>query len=140
MKRILFINHSNDLYGAESILLQILKEITTEENKNCIYVLTPQGNKLSDFKKALCNMNINNCSSLPYKSLGVSLQRSLLVLVFNFYSIIRLICYVNKNKIDVIYSNTSVTSLGIITSILLNKNHIWHFHESIYFELFRDRS
>jgi glycosyltransferase involved in cell wall biosynthesis len=139
MKRILFLNHTNDLYGAETILLQIIRNLAVDENNNCIYVITPQINGPSSFKKVLYSMNVNNVTSLPYKSLGISLSRSLLVLIFNIYSLFRLIYYISKNRIDVIYSNTSVTSLGVIVAALLNKRHIWHFHESIYFELFRDR-
>jgi glycosyltransferase involved in cell wall biosynthesis len=71
--------------------------------------------------------------------MGISLQRSIFVLIFNLYAVFRLAYYIYKNKIDVIYSNTSVTCLGIITAIFFNKKHIWHFHESTCSEIFKDR-
>jgi glycosyltransferase involved in cell wall biosynthesis len=38
---------------------------------------------------------------------------------------------VREKKIDIIYSNTSVTYVGIMVAILTGKPHIWHFHEPI---------
>jgi glycosyltransferase involved in cell wall biosynthesis len=134
MKRILFINHSNKIAGAETILLTIIELVSQNNTKDNIYVITPLNKGLVSFKKKLNKMGVKHCFSLPYKNIGVSLFRTIFVFFFNLYSVFRLIGYVKKYKINMIYSNTSVTGLGIITAMFLNILHVWHYHESINFE------
>lgn len=140
MKNILFINHSNHLYGAETVLLAGIKALSTKENRNNIYVLLPKEENSQTFINALQTIKVTNYFSLPYKPLGLSLRRSLLVLIFNVYSVIKLIHFIKKNKIDILYSNTSITGIGIITAIVMKKQHIWHIHESAeWSDFFPDR-
>jgi glycosyltransferase involved in cell wall biosynthesis len=132
MKNILFINHSNKIAGAETVLLAIINIISKNRDDN-IYVITPNYCIASPLKERLENMQIN-CFSLPYKNIGVSFVRTIIVLLFNLYSIVKLIKYIKKNKINIIYSNTSVTGIGIITAMFMNMPHVWHYHESTNFE------
>jgi glycosyltransferase involved in cell wall biosynthesis len=134
MKKILFINHSNKIAGAETVLLKII-EIIAMENKEYVHVVAPVNTLFqTSFKKKLDCIGIKNYFRLPYKNMGVSLLRSFFVLIFNLYAVFRLILYITQNGIDVIYSNTSVTCIGVLTAMLMNKSHIWHFHESTSFE------
>ncbi len=131
MKNILFINHTTHVHGAETVMLQIIEKIFDKTERHYVHVLEPKGDNNSLFKKELDKLGIDKHLSLPYKCLGGSFFYSLAVLFFNMYATFRLIGYVKKNKIDIIYSNTSVTVIGIITATLTKRTHIWHYHEPV---------
>lgn len=128
MSNILFINHTNDVFGAENVLLKII-EYCIKDPSNRIYILEPNYKKNSTFKARLKNLGCENLIALPYKNLGDSLTRSLFVLLYNLYAIFILYFYVKRNKIKIIYSNTSTTCLGIVLAFLTQTNHVWHIHE-----------
>jgi len=128
MKNILFINHTNDVFGAENVLLKII-DFCLGESKQNVHVLEPKHKKESNFRIRLENIGCENIISLPYKNLGVSLIRSYFVILYNLYAILFMYFYVKKNKIDIIYSNTSTTCAGVILAFLTNRKHIWHIHE-----------
>ena len=127
MKKVLFINHTNDVFGAETVLLEILKSIEENNRKN-IYVLEPRY-KDSEFRKKVEDLGIRNIVSLPYKNLRGSLFRNFIILIYNIYAVIRTALYIKKNHIDIIYSNTSITCLGSIVARISGKEHFWHIHE-----------
>ncbi|MGL4364734.1 MAG: glycosyltransferase family 4 protein [Bacteroidales bacterium] len=129
MKRTLFINHSTETFGAETVLLQLL-ERCYPSGSNSVFIVEPKNNKPSTFRKALLNLGHHNIISLPYKNLGGTRLRSYIVLIYNIYAVLRLWFYVKKNKIDIIYSNTSITCLGIQLARCTKLPHIWHIHES----------
>lgn len=128
MKNILFINHTNDVFGAENVLLKII-DYCLEEAKQNVHVLEPKHKNESHFRLRLEKLGCQNIISLPYKNLGNSRIRSYLVMFYNLYAIMYMYFYVKKNKINVIYSNTSTTCVGIILAFLTRKEHIWHIHE-----------
>jgi len=131
MTNILFINHTTHTHGAETVMLQIIERVFNESERHRVHVLEPKEDNESLFKKELDKLSIGKYLSLPYKNLGGSFFRSLIVVFFNMYTTLKLINYVKRNKIDMIYSNTSIAVVGIITAILTQKPHVWHFHEPI---------
>jgi glycosyltransferase involved in cell wall biosynthesis len=130
IKNVLFISHSNQIYGGESILLTIIKKEFI--NKNNLFVVLPKTKKSSLFKQQLNSSDIKNYYFLLYKNLGINLFRSIAVIVFNLFAALQLILLIKKNNIKLIYSNTSICCIGIMVAILLNISHIWHFHESVH--------
>lgn len=128
MKKVLFINHSCHVHGAETVMLHLLNVIEEKQN---IHVVEPCCNEYDKFQSALEQMGITKILKLPYKALGISVFRSILVVIYNLYSVLKLLFYVRKEKIDLIYSNTSITCLGIVVAFIANKPHIWHFHEPV---------
>ena len=129
MKKILFINHSNHIHGAETIMLHLMKERKKAGDK--IYVVTPREKKRY-IKKEIDAIEVEKWILLPYKMLGKNLFRSLLVSFFyNAYALLYLMFFVRKEKIDIIYSNTSINILGASLAFFTRKKHIWHFHESL---------
>jgi glycosyltransferase involved in cell wall biosynthesis len=112
-------------------MLQIIDTVFVGGNEKKVFIVEPIGKQESLFKRRLCDMGITHCFSLPYKCWGGSLFRSIIVTFFNLYSVLTLIYHVKKERIDIIYSNTSINCIGIMVAILTRKLHIWHFHESI---------
>jgi glycosyltransferase involved in cell wall biosynthesis len=131
MKKILFINHSNRLDGADTVLLKILSIVSPSQGKGCIYVVEPMTKKKSLFREAVKNIGIDECLMLPYKGFGGSLYRCIIVFLFNFYSIFRLVNLIKNRKIDIVVSNSSIVWIGIISAILTHVPHVWYFHESV---------
>ncbi|MBR0498431.1 MAG: glycosyltransferase family 4 protein [Paludibacteraceae bacterium] len=131
MSRTLFINHTNDVFGAETVLLSIFKSINADRMEY-VHVLEPRYKKTnSDFRRAAMECGVKNIISLPYKNLGGGIIRNFFVLIYNIYAATRTALYVKKHNIDTIYSNTSVTCLGCIVALLTRKKHIWHIHEPL---------
>jgi glycosyltransferase involved in cell wall biosynthesis len=128
MKKVLFINHTNDVFGAESILLQAI-ESCFNGLKQDVYILEPMYKRDSVFRRRVENMGCMNVITLPYKNLGVSLTRSYLVMLYNLYTLILMSIYVKRNRIEIIYSNTSKTCIGVMLARLTRTTHVWHIHE-----------
>jgi len=141
MNKTLFISHSNALFGAETLLLQTLQTIFNEETKEQIVVVTPflGKNEPPLFTKAVQQIGIRNIQSMPYKNLGGSFLRSILVLIYTSYAVLAMVSLVKRERIEIIFSNTSVTCAGLLAAALSRKEHIWYVHESPRFELFSDK-
>jgi glycosyltransferase involved in cell wall biosynthesis len=130
MKKVLFVNHTRTIGGAETIMLQIISNVFAGHHEK-VFIAEPAGKGVSLLRKTLYGMGITHCYSLPYKCLGNSLIRSIIVLLFNIYSTLILTYRVKKESIDIVYSNTSISCIGIVAAILARKPHIWHFHEPV---------
>ncbi len=124
-KKILVLHSSNDLYGASKILLNVLEVLIDQGNS--IHLILPYKGPLDDLK--------SKGIIIKHQSLGV-LRRK----YFNFFGLInRLIkifssiffinTYVKKNKIDLIYTNTSVIVPGAIVSKINKIPSFFHIHE-----------
>jgi glycosyltransferase involved in cell wall biosynthesis len=124
-KTILVLHSSNDLYGASKIFLQIIN-LLHEANYE-IHVVLPSKGPLDN----LINKNITK----TYYSLGVLRKKYLNPLgllnriIANVKAINFLSGYIKKNKINLVYTNTSTVLSG---GIAANNNKIpslFHIHE-----------
>ena len=147
MKNILILHSSNDLYGASKALIKTINCLNKNQFK--IHLILPSSGKLD-------NELINKVYKLNYYNLGVFRKKYLnfLGLFDRFFKIIDSSLYVRnyikKNKIDLVYTNTSVIWAGSIASFSLKKKNIVHIHEipfgnnlynvisGIFFKLFTD--
>ena len=124
--KILLAHSSNDLYGASKILLNIIELLINEGYK--VYLFLPEKGPLHDnniVKK--CNINIIE--------FGVFRKR-----YFNFFGLINRLfhiikstfiirSFISKNKIDLVYTNTSTLISPTIASNLKGIPSILHIHE-----------
>jgi glycosyltransferase involved in cell wall biosynthesis len=103
------------------------------DEKRDIYVVCNNLRKGKVFFHKISELSIPSVSviEVPFRYLGRSAFRNIAVLIFNLYACFKIISFIIKEKIDIVYSNTSVNTVGIISSILMGKKHIWHFHEPI---------
>ena len=127
MRKVLFIGHRNLLFGAESVMFRSIELILKEKHSE-VHIALPKSKDV-DFSDALVNLSISNILIVPFKLVGNSLIKSLLGIIWNFYAAFQLIVYCKKNKIDSIYTNTSVNIVGPMVSIFAGKKHLWYFHE-----------
>jgi len=124
--KILLAHSSNDLYGASKILLNIIELLINEGYK--VYLFLPEKGPLHEnniIKK--CNINIIE--------FGVFRKR-----YFNFFGLINRLyhiikstfiirTFILKNKIDLVYTNTSTLISPSIAAKLCTIPSIFHVHE-----------
>ena len=124
--RCLFINHTNDFFGAERVLLKVME--ASRLRPADVLVVEPSYRKEDAFGAAVHQAGYA-LLRLCYKNLGGSLIRSLLVLLYNIPAVIRLCRLVKREGITCIWSNTSLCCLGIVVAKLTGVKHVWHIHE-----------
>lgn len=122
--KILFISHYSDLYGANRSLLALLDGL----NKDSItpFVLIPRS---GDMKKALNERNIA-CFVFPFKKwMAKSKFKMPLRFLMNVIAVVVLLWKLKIWKIDLIYTNSSLTPIGAWAAHLSKMPHIWHIRE-----------
>ena len=126
INKILIAHSSNDLYGASKILLNIIEFFISEGYE--IHLFLPSNGPLNE------NPLIKKCK-LNIVELGVFRKK-----YFNFFGLINRLyfiiksCilirnYLLKNKIDLVYLNTSTIISPAIVARLLNLTTLYHLHE-----------
>ena len=129
MKNILILHGSNDLYGASRVLLNTVDCFNKKGYR--VHVILPFRGNLDD------KLN-NKVYNLSHYNLGVFRKKYLNFLgLFNrFYKIIKstiyIFYYIKKNKIDLVYSNTSVIWSGVLASYISKRKNLVHIHEIPY--------
>ena len=129
MKSILFIHSSAELYGSDKSLLNIIKNISRKKFR--IYVLLPAEGPLSDEIRKMKNVKlfIFDVAILRRKNLSI---KGIIKYFLNFkksYKYIKKI--IKNNKIDIVYTNTSVVFPGAIAAKHCKIKSIWHIREII---------
>ena len=124
--KILLAHSSNDLYGASRILINIIELLLLEGYK--VYLFLPE-------KGPLLKNNIVKKCSIEIVEFGVFRKR-----YFNFFGLINRLYYILKstliirsfilkNKIDLVYTNTSTLISPSIASKVCGVPSILHIHE-----------
>lgn len=127
MKNILFIGHSDKFYGAESVLLRIIKLVSLNDYKT--HVVLPVTFK-NDFRSAIKSEQIKaNVFRSIFRVVNPRVYLSLPIIFWNIISAVHLIKYTRDKKIDIIYANTCLNIIGAYVAFVLNKKLLWHFHE-----------
>ena len=124
--KILLAHSSNDLYGASKILLNIIELLINEGYK--VYLFLPEKGPLHEnniIKK--CNINVIE--------FGVFRKRyfNFFGLINRFYHVIKstfvIRSFILKNKIDLVYTNTSTVISPTIAAKLSKIPSLFHVHE-----------
>ena len=124
--KILLAHSSNDLYGASKVLLKIIEFFISEDYE--IHLFLPNNGPLNK------NQLIKKCK-LNVLELGVFRKK-----YFNFFGLVNRLyfivksCffirkYIIKNRIDLIYINTSTIISPTIAAKLINIPTVYHIHE-----------
>ncbi|MGG5341710.1 glycosyltransferase family 4 protein [Enterococcus sp. AZ192] len=128
-KSILFIHSSAELYGSDRSLLNMIKHL--DKKKYSCFVVLPTDGKLREELEKIegCSVSIYSYAVLRRKNL--SFFGMLSYLKHTISSLYFFMKYINKSKIDIVYTNTSVVFSGAITAKLKRKKSIWHIREII---------
>lgn len=128
MENILFLHAGAELYGADVILLEILKGL--DKNKYKPYVILPnKGPLVGEISKLGIEVSVYD---YPILRRQFFTPKGIIHYGLNMIrSIAYLRQFIKKNNIDIIHSNTLAVLEGGILHLLLKKKHIWHVHEII---------
>lgn len=129
MKHILFISHARGLHGAERVLVQAVKACVAFGAR--VTVVMPSIVPDEGLEKVLLSIRGVQILSLPYRAAGIHYLRTQLVLAYNFPTLLRLKKFVEHERVDMIYSNSVVTVLGVELSLITGVRHVWHWHEPV---------
>ena len=130
-KRILFFDHTSQLSGGERSLLLILKGINKEKFKPIL--VTPEQGSFPQ-KAALIGIETGRIS-IPKMVLERKRKKiGVLFLIFSFFmslsSVFRLLFFIKKKRIDIIYTNSQKAHLiGLFAGLLAGVPVIWHFRD-----------
>ncbi len=126
-EKILFIGHRDKFYGAESVLLEVIGFYAAQGHQ-CDVAL-PLGLSSGFSDKVRSEGLQARIVKAPYRIINPRWWLSIIILpwnaIFGFY----LLFYAKLRKVEVIYSNTCLNIVGAYLALLLNKKHLWHFHE-----------
>jgi glycosyltransferase involved in cell wall biosynthesis len=126
--RILFLHSSSDLYGASKILLAI-NELCTKKGHEVTVVLSEDGPLAPKLKSLGAHIIIADLGILRRQYLNAAGILNRLVSNFKAYRLLTTLC--KKQKIDLIYSNTTGVIVGVFVASKLGIIHLWHIHEII---------
>lgn len=134
MKHILVISHSRGIHGAETVMVSAIKALAAAGNR--VTVVVPSIIKDEGLEGLLKHIQGVTIIALPYRSAGGNRIRTEIVKIYNMRAVWRLQRLIKEEKIDTIYSNTSITILGSQLAQRHKIRHIWHWHESpqVWFE------
>jgi len=122
--KILFISHSSALYGSERCLLDLIVNLP---NSIVPIVIMPSNGLLNEtLKKHKIETHIIMFRGWWYRRYRIKFIYRALI---NFIALIRLYIKYNDRNINLIYTNTIHTPIGIVLSRMLRVNHIQHCHE-----------
>jgi glycosyltransferase involved in cell wall biosynthesis len=135
-KKILLLHSSNDLYGASKIFLQIIQILSNQGYE--IHVVLPSRGPMDDFFENKINLNYHSLGVLRKKYLNpLGLINRILT---NLKAIRFLSSYIKKNKINLVYTNTSTILSGGIAAKKNKIPSLFHIHEipfgNKFYELF----
>lgn len=129
MSHILFISHARGIHGAEAVMVQAVSACAAAGARITVAVpsIVPDEG-MDEVLRGIPNVQV---MALPYRAAGVHALRTTLVRVYNRYALGRLKTYVQREHVDTIYSNTSITILGAALAQATGVRHIWHWHEPV---------
>ena len=138
--RILFIQPTNSIGGAEYSLLSLVKSL--HKKKHSIFISIPQS-KNKEYTKLLepygdgfvfvkpMSWHIDRKFKFGYKRFLNFLYRCYCSEGWHFTPIFKLFWFIKKNKIDLVHTNTMLAIEGAIAAKLYGVPHIQHVREPI---------
>lgn len=131
--RILFLSHDSSLYGAQLSLLGLLSRL--DRSKFEAMVVAPQAGALNEAIEDL-GIPIVVRRTVHWISSGTNAKKSYLQISRDFLSGLKtrvwaLSHLIERNQIDVVYTNTVTPIEGALAARLTRRPHIWHLREQV---------
>lgn len=130
MRNLLFVHHSNDLYGADIVLLETVKRLDRTQF-HPIVILPEDSRHIGRLTPHLAAHDIE----YDFLPLGVMRRKYLKPgtvarFVVEFGSAVRELRRLMREKsIDVVHTNTLAVCAGAVAAKLEKIPHVWHIHE-----------
>ena len=129
MKNILFLHSSAELYGSDRSLLNLIKGL--DKDKYQIFVVLPCDGPLTKEIKKIKGVQVSLFPVAVLRRKNLSIRG-----MHNYFKDYRKSCkflkeFINKHKIDIVETNTSVVFPGAVVAKRMKKKSIWHIREII---------
>tara|TARA_B100001248_G_scaffold262488_1_gene258792 strand:+ start:9069 stop:10196 length:1128 start_codon:yes stop_codon:yes gene_type:complete len=125
-KKILLAHSSNDLYGASKVLIATIDALIL--NGYEVHVILPHNGPLN-YNKTIKKVNLSIVNLGVFRKKYFNILGLLTRLFLIIKSILYIKNYIKKNKIDLVYINTSTIISPCISSFISNTPNIFHIHE-----------
>lgn len=125
-KKVLFVSHSAELYGAEKVLVQIIDGLNKQEFQPILVL--PRTGPLSQEAEKLSVETV----LVPFKwwvTEKNKVWKQPLSWFWNLRSIIRIARLVKQKGIDLVYTNSAVNFSGALAAKWKGIPHVWSIHE-----------
>lgn len=126
IKKILFLSHSSELYGAERVLLQVLTSLSRKEFQP-VLVLPRRGPFLEEAKKLAVETFVVPSKWWLTEKAGIWKQP--FSWLWNIKSVARIARIIKQKDIDLVYSNSAVNFCGALAAKWQKVPHVWSIHE-----------
>ena len=125
-KNILLVHSSNDLYGASKILITIIEILI--KSGHSIHLILPEDGPLN-YHNSLININLSIINIGVFKKKYLNFFGFINRFIFIIKSTIQIKKIITKNKIDIVYTNTSTVVSPTFAAFLSKIPSIFHVHE-----------
>ena len=129
MKKILFLHSSAELYGSDRSLLNIITNI--DKNEFEIHVMLPCDGPLVPLLSQIPNVTVSIFDFAVLRRKMLSIGGGISYVISFLKSKRHIKKYIKENKIDVVYTNTSVIFPGAIAAKASKIKSVWHVREII---------
>jgi len=125
---ILFLHSSSDLYGASRVLTDIVK-VAAGERHRCLVILSEDGPLSTELRTFGAEVRIIRLGILRRKYFTPK------GLINRIFFLVRAICktsrLIRKEKVNLVYSNTTAVLAGAFAAKITGRKHVWHVHETL---------
>lgn len=126
MKKICFLSHTSELSGAELNLLQIIEEI--DRRKFDPSLIVPREGLLSEEAKKL-GIETDTIPAKWWLTEKRKIWKQPLSWIWNKRAIRGLVRWIERKRVDLVFSNSSASSSGAFAAKNTNRPHVWYVHE-----------
>ena len=127
-KKILFLSHSSELYGAEKALLQMIEGLKKRDFEPILVLPRP-----GPFQKKAQKLGVE-IFLIPFKWWLTEKNRvwkQPFSWLWNLKSIVKITRFIERNNVDLVFSNSAVNFCGAVAARWKKIPHIWCIHEII---------
>lgn len=126
---ILFVSHEKQANGSTNSLINLIEGLRKNKEYNCMVIIPGSGMAKKNFDKR----GIKYCIIKSFSNCRFTGKRKIfeefIKKIFNWLAYFRLCFLVNKQKIDIIHSNSSTIDIGAMVAKKKKIPHIYHIRE-----------
>lgn len=136
-KTILYVHSSDEMYGADVILLQLIEGLDKKRYRPIVVIPTDiiyQGR----LTQALIEKNVKtiHLKTAILRRKYFTPQGIIYFFGRLFISTVSILRIIRRESVDIVHSNTSAVIPGALAAWLARKRHVWHIHEIIIYPHF----
>lgn len=131
-KTILYVHSSDEMYGADRILLQLVENLDRSEFRPIVIIPTdvPYDGLLTNALRKQA-IDVRHWKTAILRRKYFTLRGMLLYIVRFVLTTVYLIRLIHRERVAIVHSNTVSIMPGAVAAWLTRTPHVWHVHEII---------